>query len=347
MSKEDKNIPDHKEILLPDASKLIVSSSPHLHDSGQVAKIMREVALAMLPLVVAAIWVFGLPAVRVLLLCTAFCLSFELISLKLLGKSLKPATDFSAVITGMLLAMNLDANAPWWICLIGSFIAIVVAKQLFGGLGYNPFNPALVARVGLLIGFPDIMTVWSPTTAAQKVSTIDAQSLATPLEIASQSTAAGKELLWDNYFDLFTGNISGCLGETSALAILVGGGYLILRRIIWWQIPFFYILTVAIITGLVNNFVPMATPDALFHILTGGLMIGAFFMATDMQTTPVTRKGGAIFAIGCGVITSVIRIWGAYPEGVSFAILFMNAFTPLIDKMTRVKPFGFWQGESK
>lgn len=324
---------EENNILLPDSSKLIVSSSPHLHGGEDVRKVMRDVIIALLPAAAAAVYFFGFPAVRVLLLCSVFCVGFEYVSLKLMNKSIEPVKDLSALVTGVLLAMNLDAGSPWWICLIGAFLAIVLAKQLFGGLGYNPFNPALVARVGLLIGFGGTLTSWSKPGCG-----CDAVSCATPLGIAAE----GGDL--PSYLDMFLGNIGGCLGETSALAIIIGGLYLLARKLIRWEVPFFYVATVALFSGIVHWVSPATSQTALFHVLAGGLMIGAFFMATDMVTSPVTKKGAIIFAVGCGVITCVIRIWGGYPEGVSFSILFMNAFTPLIDKMTTNKPFGQIRG---
>jgi electron transport complex protein RnfD len=240
--------------------------------------------------------------------------------------------DGSAALTGLLLAMNLSAGAPWWICILGSAIAICLGKQLFGGLGYNPFNPALVARVALLVGFPSLMTSWVAPQAGKWLA-CDALTGATPLGAQGKAVAS--------LYDLFVGNVGGCLGETSALALLIGGVFLLARKLIKWQVPASFMGTVAIISGIVHHFNPEMTPPALYHILAGGLMIGAFFMATDMVTSPMTANGALIFGCGCGIITSVIRIWGGYPEGVSFSILFMNALTPLIDRYTIGKPFGY------
>ncbi len=376
---------DKKDIILPDTSKLVVSSSPHVLANDNVTGIMRDVIIALLPACIAGVVFFGIEALNVMLLCTAFCVGLEALTLKALGKDYSALKDGSAIVTGILLGMNLASNTPWWICLIGSALAIVLAKQLYGGLGYNPFNPALVGRVGLLIAFPGYLTSWPVNKCSEKAAEIkdavnsvlsgektwamiektsefttdqlsaiktaieqksaialDAITSATPLDVVSHATA-DLSSKWGpkmEYMDYFLGNIGGCVGETSALALLLGGVYLIYRRLIRWQVPFFYILTVAIITGIMWLVDPTKNATPLFHILTGGMMLGAFFMATDMITSPVTKKGSIIFAIGCGVITSVIRIWGSYPEGVSFSILFMNAFVPLIDRISAEKVFG-------
>jgi electron transport complex protein RnfD len=316
---------------MPDATKLVISSSPHIRGKETISKIMVQVFIALLPAAVAAVWFFGLAALEVMALCTAGCMAIEEIWNKC---AKRPSTwkDGSAALTGLLLAMNLSSGAPWWICILGSIIAIVLGKQLFGGLGYNPFNPALVARVALLIGFPSLMTSWVVPNSG-KWFACDAMTGATPLGASGAAVASIP--------DLFTGNVGGCLGETSALALLIGGVFLLVRKLIKWQIPASFIGTVAILSGIVHHFNPELTPPALYHVLAGGLMIGAFFMATDMVTSPMTANGALIFGFGCGLITSVIRIWGGYPEGVSFSILFMNALTPLIDRYTIGKPFGY------
>ncbi len=378
---------DNQEIILPDTSNLIVSSSPHVLNKEHVNGIMRDVIIAMIPACAAGIIFFGISAFNVLLLCTLFCVGLEGLMLKILGKSMNALKDGSAIVTGLLLGMNLAAGTPWWICLIGSILAIVLAKHLYGGLGYNPFNPALVGRVGLLIAFPAALTTWpvnrlSPKVAAMKEAIsdlmnndtslvmlqnsgeftkaqyaaikeaflnktellVDTISSATPLDAISQATMNAEGVVTGmpemEYMDYFMGYIGGCIGETSALAILIGGAYLIFRRLIRWQVPFFYILTVLIVTGIMHMIHPDMSATPLFHILTGGLMLGAFFMATDMVTSPVSAKGAVIYAIGCGLITAVIRLWGSYPEGVSFSILFMNAFVPLIDRISAKKVFG-------
>lgn len=319
-------------VQLPDATKLVISNSPHIRGGETISKIMVHVFIALMPAALAAVWFFGLAALKVMALCTIGCMVVEVLWNKAAKKPAGSWKDGSAALTGLLLAMNLSAGAPWWICILGSLLAIGLGKQLFGGLGYNPFNPALVARVALLIGFPQLMTTWVAPQAG-KWFACDALTGATPL------AATGKELA--SISDLFYGNVGGCLGETSALALLIGGAFLLVRKLIKWQVPASFIGTVALITGIVHFVNPEMTPPALYHVLAGGLMIGAFFMATDMVTSPMTANGALIFGCGCGIITSVIRIWGGYPEGVSFSILFMNALTPLIDRYTIGKPFGY------
>jgi len=319
-------------ITLPDPSRFVVSNSPHIRGKQTIRKVMVQVLIALLPACMAAVWFFGLHALRVMALCTFGCMAVEIFWNTLAKRSIGSWKDSSAALTGILLAMNLSASSPWWICILGSLLAIGLGKQIFGGLGFNPFNPALVARVGLLIGFPQRMTSWVVPQPGKWMA-CDALSGATPL------AASGSELA--TLQDLFVGNVSGCLGETSVLALLIGGLFLIFRKLIKWEVPVAFIGTVALISGLVNTVNPTATPPVLYHVFGGGLMIGAFFMATDMVTSPMTRSGATIFGLGCGLITSVIRIWGSYPEGVSFSILFMNALTPLIDRYTIGKPFGY------
>jgi H+/Na+-translocating ferredoxin:NAD+ oxidoreductase subunit D len=356
------------EMLLPKGDELVLSSSPHIHADEDVQKIMIKVIIALMPAVFAGMLLFGNAAIMVILYCVAFSVAAEMIWCKIAGKPLDTVKDFSAVLTGLLLAMNLSAGVPWWLCLIGAFLAIWLGKQVFGGLGHNPFNPALVARVALLIALPKYMTSWVPTkfmngnvgSYAQKFFTpeawnnvlgeqLDGITCATPLGVVSttEKVLQNAQGVFANvanpeaYQQYFLGNMGGCLGETSAVALLLGGIILILFKLIKWQVPVFYVATVAIFTAIINYFFPGVTPPALFHILTGGLLLGAIFMATDMVTSPMTKKGAVIFGMGCGVITCVIRIWGNYPEGVSFAILFMNALVPLIDRFASKKPFGF------
>ena len=318
-------------IQLPDATKLIVSNSPHISGKETISRVMTQVLIALLPAVIAAIWFFGLAALKVMILCTVGCVVVEEIWNKCAKR--KPTwKDGSAALTGLLLAMNLSAGAPWWICILGCVLAIVLGKQLFGGLGFNPFNPALVARVALLIGFPSLMTSWV-APAPGNMTACDALTGATPLGAEGQAIAS--------LTDLLSGNVGGCLGETSAIALLLGGLFLIVRKLIKWQVPVAFIGTVVVISGLVHAIDPSITQTPIYHILAGGLLLGAFFMATDMVTSPMTTNGALIFGFGCGLITSVIRIWGGYPEGVSFSILFMNALTPLIDRYTIGKPFGY------
>ncbi len=329
------------EITMPDTRRLIVSSSPHFHSSSSVSKIMLWVLAALLPATAISLWHYGWPALWVLFFCTAGCLAIEILCSYLMGRNLE-VNDGSALVTGLLLGLNLPPDTPIWICLIGALLAIGLGKMVFGGIGCNPFNPALVGRVGLLLAFPQTMTTWRFGP--------DACTTATPLAMLGEAKMACQEgvsgamsemLSSVSYWDwLLVNHRGGSIGEVCALALILGGGLLIGLNIIRWQIPFFYLLTVAVFTGIAwwsdsNLYAP---PQ--YHLLSGGLILGAFFMATDMVTSPVSRTGAAIFAIGCGVITCVIRLWGSYPEGVSFAILIMNALTPLIDRWTARKPFG-------
>ncbi len=316
-------------ISLPDPAKLIVSHSPHMRSGQNIRRIMFTVVGAMLPACAVGIWYFGLAALEVLLLTTLSCVVFEELWNKL---AKRPSTwkDGSAIITGILLGMNLNAGVPWWVCILGGFLAIILAKQLFGGLGYNPFNPALVARVGLLIGLPEIMTTWNQPQAGKMM--VDVVTTATPLGMTPGAVEIKQMLI---------GNTGGCLGETSAIALLLGGAILMIFKLIKWQVPVAFIGSVAVITGIAHWVNPAAYHSPLVHVLSGGLLLGAFFMATDMVTSPMTKKGAWIFGLGCGIMTSLIRLWGSYPEGVSFSILFMNALVPLIDRTTIQKPFGY------
>ncbi|HOK04143.1 MAG TPA: RnfABCDGE type electron transport complex subunit D [Victivallales bacterium] len=351
-----------ENLKMPEQEKLVASVSPHIHSGVSIRKVMLLVIISLLPATFAGILFFGLPALKVIVLSVLFCVFIEWAWCRIDGRT-DDWKDFSAVLTGLLLALNLSANVPWWICPIGAFLAIGIGKQLYGGIGYNPFNPALVARVGLLIGFPKIMTTWMPSLNMRDSShplhkliyDVDATTCATPLGVVKTAVSKPDTVQnvfhslcnFDAYLAYLKGDMPGCIGETSVIALLLGGVLLIALRLIKWQVPIAFIATVAAISGLVNYFSPNTTPGPIFHILTGGLILGAFFMATDMVTSPMTTKGAVIFGIGCGLITSLIRIWGGYPEGVSFSILIMNALTPLIDKFTLRKPFGFRYNENK
>jgi len=320
--------------------QLYLSSSPHIHSGETTDKVMRLVIYALLPATLLAIYFFGLPALSTLLICTLGCIGFEALSCKLL-KQPPTIADGSAALTGILLAFNLPPSIPWWIALLGAATAILIGKQIYGGLGYNPFNPALVARVVLLISFPVQMTRW--TAPAPLASGIDAITAATPLgEMKTVVSLTGKlpELANSGFMDYFTGNMGGSLGEVSALALLLGGLFLIYKKVISWHIPVSFLGTVLVIGGIFWLVDPGRYPSPVFHLLTGGLLLGAFFMATDMVTSPVTYKGMLIFGFGCGLLTILIRLFGGYPEGVSFAILLMNAVTPLIDRTCRPKIYG-------
>ncbi len=320
--------------------KLIVSASPHVHSGTDVQRIMRDVILALLPGLLVGFFYFGLDAVRVTALAVAGCLLAEWAMNRALKRD-NTLGDLSAVLTGVLLAMNLPSGSPWWMVLVGSLVAIILGKAIYGGLGFNPFNPALVARVFLLISFPVQMTRW--VVPAGPGTKLDALTGATPLGLAKEAASLGKPLAeadLPSSAQMLLGNMGGSFGEVSAGALLLGGLFLIWRGHIRWQIPVGFIGTVVLVTGIAHAAAPDRYLSPLIHVLAGGLMLGAFFMATDMVTSPVTRRGMLIFGVGCGLLTAIIRLWGGYPEGVSFAILLMNAATPLIDRYTRPRVFG-------
>lgn len=326
-------------------NRLTISMSPHDSGKDTVQKIMYGVVLAMIPALVVSVYFFGIQAIRVNLIAIASSLFFEWIIQKLLIKGKPTITDGSALVTGMLLAFNVPSNLPWWIIVIGSLVAVGIAKMSFGGLGNNPFNPALVGRVFLLISFPVQMTSY-PKIQVLNFMLTDAETGATPLAIVKEGLKNGEPFsqivgsMPNSYTDMLVGQMGGSLGEISALALIVGGLFMLFRKIITWHIPVSILGTIAVFTGLLYGINPDAYADPAFHLLTGGILLGAIFMATDMVTSPMTNKGMIIFGVGIGVITVLIRVWGAYPEGVSFAILIMNAFVPLINKWTKPKRFG-------
>ena len=318
------------------ANKLIVSPSPHVQSTQSTATIMRDVVIALLPALVVSTVVFGTGVLAVTALSVAACVLFEYLIQRFLVKGSCTICNWSAVVTGVLLAFNLPASIPWWIVLIGAFVAIAVAKMTFGGLGKNPFNPALVGRVFLLIAYPVQMTSFpAPVSGA-----LDALSGATPLAAVKHGAEAGIVPMQD----LLLGNMPGSLGEVAALALFAGFVYLLWRRVITWHIPVTVLVTMAAFAFVVA--LSRGAEEAalwqfpLFHVLAGGAMLGAIFMATDYSTSPMTVRGGVIFAVGIGAITMCIRLWGAYPEGMSFAILIMNSTVPLINKYVKPKRFG-------
>jgi electron transport complex protein RnfD len=301
---------------------------------------MYSVIFALAPALIWSFITFGLPAVLVTLVSVVACVIFEWLIQKFLMKGEATIADGSAILTGILLAMNVPASLPVWITIIGALVAIGVGKMSFGGLGQNPFNPALVGRVFLLISFPVQMTSWPNITAG-----VDATTQATPLALIKEGIKNGTPLselmpTVPGYSELLMGNMSGSLGEVSAILLLLGLVYMLFKKVVTWHIPFTIIATIAVFTGILWMSNPEQYADPLFHLLTGGVMLGALFMATDMVTSPMTPKGQIIYAIGIGLITVAIRTWGAYPEGISFAILIMNAFTPLINNYIKPKRFG-------
>lgn len=325
-------------------NQFTISGSPHVHGEESTKKIMFSVVIAMLPMFLVSIYFFGLNALRVVAISVASCLLIEWLIQKYMIKGPNTISDGSALVTGMLLAFNVPANIPWWMLVIGAAVSIGIAKMSFGGLGKNPFNPALVGRVFMLISFPVAMTTWPVPHPVFSNTVLDAVTGPTPLGILKEGLAQGltvEEITKNiDYIDLLIGNRGGSLAEMCAIAILIGGLFLIIRRVIDWQTPVIIIATVAIIAGICWLINPAQYVNPLYHILSGGLLLGAFFMATDMVTTPMTMGGKIVFSIGVGALTIIIRLWGAYPEGMSFAILIMNAFVPLINKGFKPKRFG-------
>ena len=303
-------------------NKLIVSPSPHDENYVKTSNIMLNVIIALLPAWGAAIYFFGMRVIPLTAVCIGSCIFFEYVCRAMMKRS-NTVGDMSAVVTGLILAMNLPVTLPYWMAVIGSFVAIVIVKQLFGGLGQNFANPAITARIVLMVSFPAAMTNWIKPLEYD----YDAVSSATPLVLAKN----GGEL--PSYLDLFLGKTGGCLGEVCALGLLIGGLYLAARKIISLAAPVSFIGSLFLLSFIAGD-------DPVYQILAGGVFLGAFFMATDYATTPITQKGKVVFGLGCGIITFVIRHFGSYPEGVSFSILLMNVLTPYIEELTRNKPFG-------
>ena len=337
--------------------KYFVSSSPHVFAQDSVAKIMYTVILTLVPAGVGAVYFFGLRALWAIAIAIVTAVATEALVQKMMRR---PVTvwDGSAILTGLLLAYNVAPSVPLWMPAVGSFFAIAVGKMVFGGLGYNPMNPALLGRAFLLASWPTHMTIFSGAVPrGGTVSGIDAITQATPLNVLksaqdilrhpqdfspAQKMEASEAIgqLYDSLEKLFVGQVGGCIGETSALLLLIGAAYLMYKRYIGWKIPFTFVGTVALLSWIFGGSEGLFTGNPIFHILSGGLILGAFFMATDMVTSPVTFGGRIYFGIGCGVITVVIRQVGGYPEGVSYSILLMNLLTPLLDRWTRPKVFG-------
>ena len=316
--------------------KLIVSPSPHLHTKTSTKSLMRDVVIALIPAVVVSVLFYGWSELLILGVSVASCVLLEYLITRYMLKKTCTIGDMSAVVTGVLLALNLPSTTPWWIVLIGAVVAIGVAKMTFGGLGQNVFNPALVGRVFLLVSFPAQMTDW--TRPQGFIGSVDALSGATPLGLAKEGGVAAIESL--DYMDMLFLNIGGSAGELSAIALIVGFIYLLARKVIKPYITLSIIATVAIFSGIFWAVNPAEYTDPAFNILTGGLLLGSIFMATDYVTSPMSNVGGIIFGVGIGVITMLIRYFGAYPEGVSFAILIMNSVVPLINKWCHAKKYG-------
>lgn len=313
-------------------NKWIVSSSPHVHSGDSIQKNMLYVVLALLPAYLVALYYFGVGALAVSVIAIASCIGFEAFIQRFVLKTKVSISDGSAALTGLLLAMNLPSNLPWWMVIIGSMAAIGLGKMCYGGLGNNLFNPALVGRVFLLISFPAAMTVW-PVPEPFSMAYMDAQTAATPLSFMKF------DQMLPPILNTIVGNEGGSMGEVSAIALLLGGLFLMWKKVITWHIPVSILATVAVFTGIMHLVDPIAYENPLWHLCSGGLLLGAIFMATDYVTSPMTTRGQLLYGVGIGLITVVIRLWGSYPEGVSFAILLMNAATPLIDKYILPKRF--------
>ena len=321
-------------------NKLYVSPSPHIHGGDSISKNMYGVLIALVPAFLVSLYFFGLGALIVTVASVFFCVLFEYLIQKFLMKKEPTIYDGSAILTGVLLAFNLPSNLPIWIIAIGALAAIGIGKMTFGGLGCNPFNPALVGRVFLLVSYPVQMTTWP--VPGQMVAYLDAETGATPLAVMKEAIKSGDASVLQRLpdaIDMLVGQTGGCLGEVSALALLIGLAYMLARRIVTWHIPVSILATVFVLAGLLHLSNPVyASPVSV--LLTGGMMLGACFMATDYVTSPMTAKGQIIYGVAIGMLTVVIRTFGAYPEGMSFAILIMNAFTPLINTYCKPKRFG-------
>lgn len=328
---------------MSDKKILTVSASPHTKSSATVTGIMLDVIIALIPAAFAGVAVFGIRAALVIAVCVLSSAAFEYISRTLMHRS-NTIGDLSAVVTGLLLAFNLPVNIPIWMCVIGSLVAIIVVKQMFGGIGHNFANPAITARIVLLVSFASAMTGFTAPGRA----TVDAVTTATPLSYLSSIDLSGDisaqlNTFIDNgdipgLFNMFFGVRAGCIGEVCSVALILGAVYLMLRGVISFHIPCSYILTTAVFMFIVSDFNILFTA---YEVLGGGLLLGAFFMATDYTTSPINKKGKIVFGIGCGILTAVIRLYGSLPEGVSYSILLMNIATPLIEKATAPKFFGF------
>ena len=314
-------------------NKLIISPSPHVHGGLSTNRLMGDVLVALAPAFAVSVWMFGVSALLVTAVAVASCVLFEAAIQKWMLR--RSETLLPAVLTGVLLAFNLPSNIPLWLVVVGSLVAIGIAKMSFGGLGKNLFNPALVGRVFLLVAYPVQMTSFPA---------VDASTGATPLAMVKGALRSGQSVSDImpklNYLDMSIGQMSGSLGEVAAIALLLGGVYMLVRKTITWHIPVAVLGSMALMTGVMYLVNSEAYIDPVFHLLSGGAILGAVYMATDYVTSPMTAWGKIVFGVGIGVITVVIRVWGAYPEGMSFAILLMNACVPLIDKGFRPRRFG-------
>jgi len=323
---------------------LTVSPSPHISDSLSVEKLMYGVVLSLVPAMLVTLFMFGVGAIIVVALSIISCVLVEMVIQRYILKTEVRIRDGSAIVTGLLLAFNLPSNLPWWMVILGALFAIGIGKMTYGGLGNNPFNPALVGRVFLLISFPVQMTSW-PLPVTSRLQYLDATTGATPLGLLKEAVRNGETVpdvmnQLPGHMQFFLGQMGGSLGEISALALILGFIWLLYKRIITWHIPVTMVATIFIFTGILWWIDPSANASPVFHILTGGVMLGAVYMATDLVTSPMSKTGMMLYAAGIGLITVIIRVFGAYPEGVSFAILIMNAFVPLFNKYIKPGHFG-------
>ena len=305
---------------------LVVTSSPHVHSPVNVPNAMRDVLIALCPALIAALYFFRLPALTVIVACVASAYASEIVCLKVMKKP--TSGEYSAVVTGLLLAFCVPPNLPVWMAVLGSIFSVVIAKHLFGGLGQNIFNPALIGRAFLLASFPVAMTSWSKP--------LDGMTTASPLGILKEATGEALPSLNQMFF----GSVSGSIGETSAIALLLGGVYLLYRKHIDWRIPGTFLGTVFVLMAIAGMIKGQGIWYPFFHLCAGGLILGAFFMATDWVTSPIAKSGRIIFGVGCGILVVLIRLKGGYPEGVAYSILLMNVVTPLIDRYTTARVFG-------
>lgn len=326
------------------ANKFIVAPAPHMHNPHSTRSLMGDVIIALLPALAVSAWVYGLGVLTITAIAITSCVVIEYLIQRFIIRGRETVSNLSAIVTGLLLAFNLPTSIPWWIVVVGAAVAIGVGKMTYGGLGRNPFNPALVGRVFLLIAYPVQMTKFAQPTMSGYV---DATSGATPLasvKSLSQDASFSESLGNIDFSGMFFGFIPGSMGEIAAAALLVGGIYLLWRKVITWHIPVSILCTMALFAFAVVFFGgergAVLYEFPAFHILAGGALLGAIFMATDYVTSPMTHKGMIIYGIGIGAITMIIRLWGAYPEGMSFAILIMNGVTPLINKYVKPRRFG-------
>ena len=315
---------------------LHISGSPHVHSDESVKKIMWSVVLALVPAFLVSVYYFGLPVIVLTAVSIGCCVLFEYLIQRFMLHQKPSVNDGSAVVTGLLLAFNVPSNLPIWIMVIGALVAIGIAKMPFGGLGHNPFNPAIVARVTLLIAFPVQMTSWPVPSPLWSLHFADAVTGPTTLGLIKEG---GDLSQLPTYANMLLGQMGGSFGEVSAIALLIGAGFLLWKRIITWHIPVSFIATVFVVAGIFHLVNPEVYVNPFIHLLAGGLILGACFMATDMVTSPTSPWGMIVFGCGCGLLTIIIRLFGAYPEGVSFSILLMNAVVPLINKGFKPKQF--------